>query len=602
MKSPGKIIRIQGIAVFIVLTGLIAGFFILLLDGILKDAIEGQGSRVAKAQIDIGSLSVSLLSQSVDIGDFQIANADRLDENLVEAGRIKFDFDGGRAFSKKVIIDDMRLEGLRLNQKRKVPAKPYRPAQGEPEPETKSESGPAMGFGGLQGLEFKSPKDILKEEILETLQAVEKTRKDIEAFQTQWQTRIDRQLSKESLAQIQQRFKDLKAKSKNLKNPAAIQAMVTEIQALRTDIQTRIDTIRNFKKDLETDIRKAQKLAAEIKTLPKKDFDRLRKKYSLDLKGGTGLVAQMVSGPLKAKIDKAWGYYKKISPYLKSDSESESEREPEPIERGKGQTIKFRSSNPFPDFLVRHAKLSMNVWDQDVEGEFRGLTSDPRLYGKPFQLNLAGSQNETFKQFGLKLVLDRTRAEAGDVLEVRVDSFKLKPVPLGNWATLTRGLADIKGRIEIQNEQNMKGNFKVQVHGASFTQAGKADNEMTRMLGTILKSVDRFYLQATIGGTPDQYTLSVKTDLDEILAKSVRTLFDEKVKTFERDLKKSIAASTSLPLSEASGSVAGLKDFRKLLKSEEATSQNLLSETTEKALLGKIPGADSLLKQFKLPF
>lgn len=49
MKSPGKIIRIQGIAVFVVLTGLIAGFFILFLDAILKDAIEDQGSRVAKA-------------------------------------------------------------------------------------------------------------------------------------------------------------------------------------------------------------------------------------------------------------------------------------------------------------------------------------------------------------------------------------------------------------------------------------------------------------------------------------------------------------------------------------------------------------------------
>ena len=421
MTAPSKKFRIQGIAVFVVVTGLIGVFFVLFLDGIIKDTIEDQGSRVMESQIDVGSLATSLLSQSMDIGNLQIANADKLDENLVQAGRIKFDFDGGRALSKKVVIDDMKLEGLRLNQKREVPAKPYKPASEEPESGKESEEKSSTDFDMLQGLDFKNPKDILKNETLETLEVVEKTKGDLEALKTKWQTQVDQQLSKESLTQIQQRVKDLQAKSKNLKDPSAIQSITAEIQALRKDIQTRIDTVKNFKKDLETDIRQAKKLASQIKDLPKKDFDRWRKKYSLDLKGGTGLVSKMVSGPLKTKIDKAWGYYKKISPYLKSDPDAKSEPEPEKIERGKGQFIKFATPNPFPDFLIRQAKLSMNVWDQDVEGDFQGLTNDPKVYGKPFHLNLAGSQNEAFKQFKLKLVLDRTRAKAADFLETQVE-------------------------------------------------------------------------------------------------------------------------------------------------------------------------------------
>jgi len=125
---------------------------------------------------------------------------------------------------------------------------------------------------------------------------------------------------------------------------------------------------------------------------------------------------------------------------------------------------------------------------------------------------------------------------------------------------------------------------------------------MSRILGKVLKSVNQFYIRGVVSGTPDEYSLSIKTDLDKILAKSVKKLFNEKIKTFEADLKKSIAASTALPLSEANGSVAGLMDFKNVLKSEEATSKDLLSQATEKALLGKIPGADSLLKKFNLPF
>lgn len=610
MKPANKKFRIQGIVVFAVLIGLLGAFFVLFLDGIIKDTIEDQGFRVMKSQIDVGSLSTSLLSQSIDIGSLQIANGDKLDENLVQASRIEFDFDGGRALSKKVIIDDMKLEGLRLNQKRKVPAKAYKPVAEKPEPVKEAGDKSSTKFGMPQGLDFKNPKDILKNETLETLEVVEKTKSDLKALKTKWQTQVNQQLSKESLAQIQQRIKNLQAKSKNLKDLSAIQSVTAETQALRKDIQSRIDTGKNFKKDLETDIRQAKMLASKIKGLPKKDFDRLRKKYSLDLKGGTGLVSKMISGPLKNKIDKAWGYYKQISPYLKSDSDSKSEPKPKKIERGKGQFIKFNSPNPFPDFLIRQAKLSMNVWDQDVGGDFQGLTNDPKIYGKPFNLNLTGSQNEAFKQFKLKLVLDRTREKAADHLETQVASLKIKPIPLGDWATLSQGFADINGEINIQNEQNVKSKFTIKVHGAAFAQTGDASNEMSRILGKVLKSINQFYIQGTVNGTPDKYSLNVKTDLDEILAKSVRKIFNEKIKRFEADLKKSIAASTALPLSEANGSVAELLNFRKILKAEEGTSRDLLSQATKKVLPGKIPGADSLkipggdsiLKKFKLPF
>ena len=598
MTTASKKFRLHGIAIFIVVAGLIGVFFVLFLDGIIKDTIEDQGSRILESQIDVAALTTSILSQSMDIQNLQIANADKLDENLVQIGRMMFDFDGGKALSKKVIIDDMKLEGLLLNQKRKIPAKPYKPTREESEKE--SEDKTSTEFGLPQGLDFKNPKDILKNETLETLEVVEKTKAEFKALETKWKSEIDKSFSKQSLAQIKQRIKDLQAKGKNLKDLGAIQSITTDIQTLRKDIQTRINTIQNFKKDLEADILQAKKLASEIKDLPKKDFDRLRKKYSLDLKGGTGLISQMVSGPLKTKIDKAWGYYQQISPYLKSDPNSKPELKK--IERGKGQFIKFNSPDPFPDFLIRQAKLSMNVWDQDVEGDFQGLTNDPMLYGKPFTLNFAGNKNEAFRQFKLKLALDRTQVKAADFLETHVDSLKIKPIPLGNWATLTQGLADISGKINIQNEQNVEGGFAIKVHGASFTQAGEGNNEMSRVLGTVLKSISQFYIQGAITGTRDKYTLNIKTDLDEILAKSVRKLFDEKITTFEADLKQSIAASTALPLSEANRSVASLMDFKKILNTQEGTSKDLLNQATKKALLGNIPGSDSLLKKFKLPF
>lgn len=600
MKTSSKIFRIQGIVVFTVLAGLIAVFFILLLDGILKDSVEDQGSHILKSQVDVTALATSLMSQSMDIENLQIANGDQLDENLVEAARLKFEFDGGRALSKKVIIDDMRLEGLRFNQKRKTPARPYRPESDQKDTEEADGKTSFDGLGLSDGLQFKSPKDILKEEKLETLEAIQKAGGEIESLKTDWKTRINQQLEPEAIKKIQQRIKDLKAKGKNLKDPIAIQSFTAEIQALRKDIQTRIDTINNFKKTLETDVRKVRSMAVNLKDLPKKDFNRLKNKYSLDLKGGTGLAGKMMVGPLKAKIDKAWRIYKQISPYLKSRSSSEPE--PLPQERGKGQFIHFPSPQPSPDFLIRHARLSMNLMDQDVEGSFTDLTDDPMVHGKPFVLDLSGTQNEQFKRLQLKLTLDRTRAETQDSLKSEVDDLRIQTVSLGKRFTLTQGRADIKGHLKVANEQNLNGSLDIQVRGAAFTQTAEAKDEVSRLLGKVLASVDRFYLRISFQGTPDHTTFSIQSDLDQILAKSVRTLFNEKAKEFEGELKRSIAASTKLPLSETDDWANGLTNYRPELNSQESAYQDLLSQATEKALLGKVPGADSLLKKFDLPF
>lgn len=580
MTTPSKKFRLHGIGIFIVVATLIGVFFVLFLDGIIKDTIEDQGSRIMESQIDVGALSTSILSQSMDIRNLQVANADKLDENLVQIGRMKFDFDGGKALSKKVIIDDMRLEALLLNQKRKNPAKPYKPARQEPEEKEEPQDDSSMTFD-LSGLDFKNPKDILKNETLETLEVIKQTKIELKALEDKWKAEIDKNFSKQSLNQIKQRIKSIKTKSKKLKSFAAIQSFLQEIDALDKDLKARIKAIHNLQKNLEKDIRSAEKLAAYITTLPEKDFNRLKKKYSLDLKGGGGLISQMVSGPLKTKIDKAWGYYKQISPYLKSDPNAKSEPEPKKIERSEGQFIKFNSPDPFPDFLIRHAKLTMNVWDQDVGGTFEGLTSHPKKYGKPFVLNLAGNQNEVFKEFKMQLALDRTKAKAKDFLETWVGALKIKPVPFGKWGTLTRGFADIHGKIEILNEQNLEGSFAVKVHGASFTQTRQSSNEIHQLIGEVFKSVNQFYIQAVVKGTPDKYTLDIKTDLDAILSKSINRFLNKKIKKFEADLKKAIAKSTKIPLAEANGSVKDLMKVKKNLQTEEATSKDLLGQAAK---------------------
>lgn len=69
-----KFFRWQGVIAFALIGGAVAVFLILFLDGIIERGIEENGSQAAKTQIDLASLSTSLLSQAASINGLEIAD------------------------------------------------------------------------------------------------------------------------------------------------------------------------------------------------------------------------------------------------------------------------------------------------------------------------------------------------------------------------------------------------------------------------------------------------------------------------------------------------------------------------------------------------
>lgn len=102
-----KLFRWQGVLAFAMLGALVGGFLILFLDGMIERGIEEKGSEAAKTQIDIGSLSTSLLAQSVDLSGIEVANPDNNMENLVQFENLSVDLDGAKVVSRKIVIDDL---------------------------------------------------------------------------------------------------------------------------------------------------------------------------------------------------------------------------------------------------------------------------------------------------------------------------------------------------------------------------------------------------------------------------------------------------------------------------------------------------------------
>jgi len=597
-----KIFRWQGLLVFAVLFLLIWGFLSFYLDGLIKRGLEEEGSKIIQTQIEVASVSTSLPSQSAGLKRLAIANPDNLMENAVEIDAISFSVDAAKAIAHKVVIDEMAVDGIRLNQKRKTAAKAYKPPAGARDESGEDERGKGKS-GGLLGLgkvmNPKSPEDILKSEKLETLEAVERTKKEIQELKAKWEKKLETELSPKVLEETKQKIADLQKKTQGTGDIAGVATAVQDLKDVQETIQKNLDNIKNLKAEMQADTQRIQKRVAELKDLPQKDFERLKKKYSLDVKGGGNLIGSLLGGEIKKKIDQFWKYYEMVSPYLNKGSDAKPQEEEEKYVRGRGVFVKFKEAVPFPDFLIRHASLSLDFMDTQIAGELKDFSDNQRIYGKPALLNFSSDKDEKFDNFSLNVKLDRTKPVADDGVELNVKGLKLNNLEAGEGAKIEKGFANIASFFKVVNEKELSGVVNADLGGVTLIIPNQHNNEIFNSIANALASTDKFYVKIAVDGSRENYDVKIESDLDKIISKALTGAVTGKMKDFEKSLKSKIFSATGGPLSGANDSFSGFLKLEDLLGENSSAWTGLLDNAKKGAAPGSLK--DTLPLKEKLP-
>jgi uncharacterized protein (TIGR03545 family) len=608
-----KIFRWQGLVVFAVLFLLIWGFLSFYLDGLIKKGIEEEGSKIIQTQIEVDSVSTSLPSQSAGLKRLAIANADNLMENVVEIDSISFNVDAGKAVVQKVVIDEMSVDGIRLNQKRTTAAKAYKPPAGSKEDAVvdegeKEESGGPFGLGNI--MSPKSPEEILKSEKLETLEAVERTKKEIQDLKTKWETKLENELSPKVFEETKQKIEGLQKKTQG-KDIAGIATAVQDLKDVQETIQGNLNNIKNLKAEMQADTERVKKLVAELKNLPQKDFERLKNKYSLDVKGGANILGSLLGGEVKEKIDLFWKYYEMVSPYLNKGAEAKPKEDEEQYVRGKGVFVKFKEAVPFPDFLIRHASLSLDFMDTKIAGDLQDFSDNQRVYGKPALIKFSSDRDDKFDNFDLNVKLDRTKAIADDGIDLNVKGLKLNNVEAGQGAKIEKGFANLQSSLKVVNEKELSGVIQADLGGLTLQIPKQQDNEIFNAIANTLASTDKFFIKIAIDGSRENYDMKIESDLDKIISKAITGAVTGKLKDFEKSLKSKIFSATDGPLAGAGDSLGGFLKLEDLLGENSSAWTGLLDKAKEGAmpapLKDKLPLKEKLpipgsLEGLKLPF
>lgn len=571
-----RFIRIYGLLAFVVVTVALASVYFLLADWLLKRTVEKAGTRAAGAKVELKDADLTLIPLGITLTGLEVTDRDATMRNLIEVDRIAFLMDGGMALRRKVIVKEMAVEGIAFGTPRsysgELPARIKREKKKEAEEAKAPPSGPPMFSLNVPDID-----DVLKKEQLETLRLAKELEADIKGTHDQWQKRIAELPDADDIRNYETR---IKSALEGNKTPAEIARNVTELKAVRDEIDRDIKSIRTASRDLNTELRSVEQKLNELRDAPRKDVDRLVRKYSLTPEGLGNMSTYFFGGRIQDYVMKARKYYALAAPYIKQYRERKPEKPKH--ERGTGVDVRFTEFNPRPDFLIERTAAAATMSYGDIEGEVTDITTEQGITGKPTDFRFEGSKLKGLDSLALTGSIDHRRPGASrdsfNITAAGLDVDRVKLSSSGDFPVMLR-----RAKLDIISDGVLSDGAIDATIRAGFSSVrlqagGKDDSAIARTISSALEGVRNFSLNARITGDPESPKIDISSDLDGVLRGAADRAVRDQANQFRRDLERKVRARTGARIREIESSAGSLSNLQGRLQNSENGLNAALNE------------------------
>ena len=552
-----KWIRWQGVVAFVVVAGVLAIVWLLLVDTWVERAIERAGTAAVGAKVELDAADLSLLPLGLTLTRLQVTNPDEPMTNAVEIARITGAFDPLELLRRKVIVDAMTVDGVRFNTPRRT--------SGAIEAAPKGKAAPSEEAGGLglPSVQINDPKEILAKELvnLQSLKLAETVRAEAQAEKDKWQQQIASLPDKAKLNDYKQRIEQLKSAGKG--GLGGVLGGVQEVTKIQQELRQDLDRITQVKTGLEQTLTSLKKRANDVARMPQEDVKRLMEKYSVSGQGLANITRALFRGPLADYVQTAVQWHQRLEPFLSRPTEQKAGAEAEVVKplRGKGVDVRFAERAPLPEWLIRTSRVSLEIPAGNIAGEVKNITAEQHVLGVPLTFAFAGDKLKGLGAITLDGAINRVdRAKPQDTGNLKLAAYQLDQLKLGGEQapiSLAKGLADLDVRA-LMRGPSLDAAIASTVRGARI-EAGKAlaPGPVGEAIAGALAEVKTFRVKADVTGTQEQFDMKVESDLDEVLKEAVGKQARAQVAKLEGQLRAAIDEKVAPQVAEIKGKLGG---------------------------------------------
>jgi uncharacterized protein (TIGR03545 family) len=582
-----KWIRWQGLVPFLIILALVLAFWFLLLDPMVKWAVERTGTEIVGARVDLDAADVTLSPLGVTLSRLQVTDPRQPLRNSIEVKRIAFSLDGLNLLRRKVIINEMTAEGIRFGTKRKSSGAVMK-AQKPPKPRQKDSF-------EIPSFEIPDVKTALQQEDLGTVKLVSSLQADLKDAESKWKKQAAAVPDKAKMNEYRKRIDELKKAKK--RGATALLQSAEKAGALATEIRKDLNQVKDLQNSVNTELASWKKRIYQVEQAPLEDAKRISAKYGFSTEGLKNMSAMLFGRKISDWVSTGLLWYGRLQPVVERAVQEKGKAAVVKPVRGRGENVRFKENHPLPGFLIATIKASAQPAAGSFDGTIRNVTPDQDILGKPLTFSFSGTVLPDIGSVTLTGTLNHVYpARSDDQATVSIRQYTLRDVALTESDALAVSLKRAVADCTIEShyrDGRISASMVATLRSAELSTAGtRADKPVIASLAKALSGVKGFTLNAMIDGTPEQYDIRISSDLDRVLQQAVGSFVKDQGARFEQKLRAAIAEQTEGRVKELKGSLSILNGLSADLNSSSSSLNGLLNEALSAGKTGGI----------KLPF
>ena len=582
-KDP--LLRWWGAGVFVGVAAVLIVFTMLLADPLAKWALEGGASTLLQRDVRVGSVDISFGKGAVDINRLEVAGS-REGIDAVSMEHMGFDIDLNALLFNRTHIEKIAINRMGFDTKATLKKSAAIPDQTKEDVQAGESEAKSDDSSSMPAFELPDPKEVLANADLKSLKVYDDAQGELAKIRAKWDQVAKNEFSDETLKKFENDYEALKQKASS-KDPKQLLNLKNDITTFTKKIDERGKRITSLQKEFNAAQKRIEHLMAVIKNAPMQDYNNLKSTYSLDGKRAMNIVGTLFGKKVKGYLVMADKYYTMLAPYLKSEKAPEEKPPP----RGQGRWIKFAQTVPSPDLLISKTEIDGVLNRQNFSATIRDISDHQKALGRPITIK-ASSDGQQIS--GLKLSAEDNRLGEGvvDRLAFSAKKLSLETMALSSMTISNTALA-FDGDFVMNDAKTLKG----KVH-LGFSDADIKMNDLkgktAEMVSDLLKSINRFNADVTLGGDLEDPKVSVKTDLDKKLSGALSAGLKKQAARYEKELKGLLDNQMQERLGAFKGEAANIADINTLAGGQSSALGDLGSNAS-----GLISGGGGLKKLLK---
>jgi uncharacterized protein (TIGR03545 family) len=544
VKGP---IRFEYIVPFLIIVGLITLYFVVFFDGHLRRAIEFGATYANGAEVNVEDVSTSFIKGQFTLTNMQVTSAEQPTKNIVQIGRMNFQFLWDALLRAKFVIQDASIDQLQVNTPRTRPGTVTKKDDPEVAEEKKEGEGSALAdAGNLLGgsIDLKGLQNV---DNLQSAAKIKDLQTQLSSKEKEWSTAVTSMPTGQELQSLQNRISSVKIGGTN--NPAEIQAQIKNVESLINEANDKVNKVRTTGDTLKGSVSKFQDSIKSLESDIQQDIKGLESKLKLPKLDVESLSKQFFGDAFFAKFSKAKRYMLLARKYLppKKTEEEKLEDKLEARKRSEGQTFQFPITTGYPLFWLKRAALSSKAANSpfggDIKGEILDVCSKPSQIGRPTIIQFAGNfPTQQIQGVEAKITLDHTGDVPVQRLKASVGSYPVAEQMLSQTNDLKFGFQKAVGSASIEGAvQGDQITFSAKNRFSNIDYVVAAQSgELNSLLTGAVQDIKQVNVDATAKGTLTDMKFDIVSNIAAELQKGFEKQLKAKVDEAKAQIQKLI--------------------------------------------------------------